>query len=110
MPSPNLRCGMAILAPHIRRAIACREAHFVRSGGTIRFFAEIDEKPIVELQSALFRIRVDLQHDRSLLSNVRIELVIPSAEKRVGHIKPLAVEAELQHLRAAGRRLAMNLR
>ena len=42
-----------------------------------------------------------MQHEPPC-ADVRVELVVPTAEERVGDVEPLAVEAELQHLRAAG--------
>src|SRR6185369_2980700 len=72
--------------------------------------AEINEEALVEFQAALFGVRIDLQHKRTVLGDVGIELVVPTAEERVGHVQALAVEAQLQHLRAAAGRAAAKLR
>ena len=55
-------------------------------------------------------IAIDLQRGTSRLGHVGIELVVPTAEERVGDVQPPAVEAELQHLRAAGELRAAPLR
>ena len=48
------------------------------------------------------RVAVDLQQVRARLGHLGIELVVPTAVERIGDVQPPAVEAELQHLRAAG--------
>ena len=52
-------------------------------------------------QASLVRVAVDHYHVRSVALYVRIELVVPCAEERVGHIETLAVQAQLDHLRSA---------
>src|SRR5436853_21560 len=53
--------------PDVRRAVAAGEADFVGAGGAIGLFAEIDEEAVVELQSALGRVAVELQEVRAFL-------------------------------------------
>src|SRR5690606_12050287 len=92
--------------PNIGRAVPVQQAHLMRTGGALRLFAEVDVKAVVELQPATFGIDIDLQQVRARFADRRIELVVPSAEERVGDVQPLAVEAELQHLWAPRELLA----
>src|SRR5206468_2453140 len=89
---------------------AGREAHLVGAGGAARLPAEIDKELLVQPQPALFRVGVELEQERAALRDVRVELVVPAAEQRVGDVQALAVETELEHLRAAARTLAAQLR
>ena len=43
------------------------------------------------------------------LDHVRVELPVPGTEEGRGHVQPLAVEAELQHLSGAADRLALQV-
>src|ERR1700751_3396222 len=60
-----------------------------------------------ELQAA---IRASIGHDLYARHSLRIELVIPGRIERVGPIDPLAVAADLHHLRTAGIGLAVGVR
>src|SRR5262249_22388543 len=92
--------------PHARRRVAHRKTNLVSAGRTFGFLAEVEEELVVQLETALLGVGIEAQHERTMLSNVRVELIIPAADERVGHVEPLAIEAELQHLRAAaGRRV-----
>src|SRR5947209_5327034 len=71
------------------------------AGRSIRFLAEIDQKPFVQLQSAHLGVRVELQHHGAAFGNVRVKLVVPATEERIRDIQSFAVETQLQHLRTA---------
>ena len=43
------------------------------------------------------------------LDHVRVELPVPGTEEGRGHVKPLAVQAQLQHLGGAPDRLALQV-
>src|SRR5215472_16212988 len=53
--------------------------------------------------------RVRIGHDLSAWYTVRIELVVPGRIQRVGPVNPLAVTANLHHLRAPCVRLAVGV-
>ncbi len=44
-----------------------------------------------------------------MLGDLGIKLIVPSAVERIGDVQPPAVQAELEHLRAAGEFAAVNL-
>src|SRR5262245_29792570 len=100
----------ARLDPDIRRAVATQEANLVRPCGSCRLRPKIDTEILVQLHPARLRIAIDLQQRRALFSDLRIELIVPARKERVGDVQPLAVEAELQHLRPAGDLLALHRR
>src|SRR5688572_25493595 len=64
---------------------------------------ELDEPGGIERHAAV-RISIDLR--QPALDPVGIELIVPSAIERVREIDPLAVAADLHHLRRAVQRLA----
>ena len=72
----------------------------MRAGRPTRPVVEVDEEVVVDLHAAV-RVAVDPQKPGT---QVRVELVVPAAEQRVGPPEPLAVEAQLQHLRPPGQR------
>src|SRR5262249_2056769 len=88
--------------PDITRAIATGIAGFVTAAWSIRLLAEIDDKPGIDLHSAVFRVAIDHQHAPAIGADLGIELIVPGREQRGRHIETLAVEAELNHLRPAG--------
>ena len=79
------------------------------AGGAFGFLAEVEEEIAVQFEATLLGVGVELQHQRTLPSNVRVELIIPTADERVGHVEPLAIQTELQHLRSTGGLFAANL-
>src|SRR5262245_24615925 len=91
-----------VLGPNVGPRGAGREPHFVGPDRAVGFLAEIDDELLVEREAALFRVGVQLDHERSRLGEAGVELVVPTAEERVGDVESFAVEAELEHLRAAG--------
>src|SRR5258705_14006854 len=56
----------------------------------------LDESGLIELDAAV-RAHVDL--GQPALDAVGIELIVPRAIQRVGHVEALAVTADLDHLR-----------
>src|ERR1051325_1533173 len=96
--------------PDIRCRLPIRETHLVRPHWTVRLLAEVYEEALVQAQAALFGVAIDLQHVGALLADLRVELVVPAREERVGHIQAFAVEADLQHLRSAVELLAFEHR
>ncbi len=88
--------------PDIRCRVTTGEANLVRSCGPPRLFAEIDEQLLGQLHAAAFGVAIDHRHPRTLLGHFWIELIVPDAVQRTGHVQPLPVQAQLQHLRAAG--------
>src|SRR5262249_41601363 len=80
---------------------AHREPHLVSPGWPVWLLAEIDQELLVQLQPAFLGVGVNLEQQRTLLGNIRVELIVPTAVERVGDVQSFAVEAQLQHLRAA---------
>ena len=72
------------------------------AAGTVWFLAEINNKIFVDFHTTVFDITVDHQHHTALGANFWIKLIVPGREERGGDVKPLAVEGELDHLRAPG--------
>src|ERR1700692_2553494 len=67
---------------------------------------EVD--PVILCQTeATARIRI--RHDLSAWHSIGIELVVPRREERVGPVNPLAVTANLDHLRTARIHLAVRV-
>src|SRR5215210_4570750 len=89
------------LDPDVRGYVASRVAHLVGAGGSSGFFTEVHVEVLVDLHAPLFGVAVDLDSVGALFGHLGVELVIPAAVERVGHIEPLAIERELEHLRAA---------
>src|SRR4029450_9087255 len=63
---------------------------------------ELQESGGIELDAA---VRAHVPLGPPALDAVRIELVVPRAIQRVGHVDALAVTADLDHLRGAVQRL-----
>src|SRR5207245_8021859 len=79
----RVRGGVAALQTHLMRPVAVRP---------------LDEEFPVQLH-APGRLRIDLDHPA--LDPVRIELVVDRAVERVREVDPLAITADLDHLRPA---------
>lgn len=85
--------------PYIRGAVPTRISHLMGQGRTIRLGAKIYEEVGVDSQPSFLGVHIDLQHVGALLDKIITkELLVPSAEKRVGYIYPLAIQAQLNHL------------
>src|SRR5918998_220249 len=89
------------LDPDIRGHVASGVTHLVGAGGSSGFFTEVHVEVLVDLHASLFGVAVDLEQVGALFGHLGVELVVPAAIERVGHIESLAIERELQHLRAA---------
>src|SRR6516164_11465448 len=79
----RIRRAIAALEPDLMCPISVREAH-----------------PVVlcQLETAA---QVRIGHDLSARYSIGIELVVPGRVERIGPIDPLAVTADLDHLRTA---------
>src|SRR5687767_8217815 len=89
------------LDPDVRGYVASGVAHLVGAGGSGGFLTEVHVEVLVDLHAPLFGVAVDLEQVGALFGHLGVELVVPAAIERVGHIEPLAVQRELEHLRAA---------
>src|SRR5918998_6669577 len=89
------------LDPDIRGHVASGVTHLVGAGGSSGFFTEVHVEVLVDLHASLFGVAVDLEQVGALFGHLGVELVVPAAIERVGHVESLAVERELQHLWAA---------
>src|SRR4029077_14521497 len=69
----------------------------------------VREELLVQAQPAA-RGRGGVELGEPAAHAVRVELVVPRPVQRVGQVDPLAVPADLAHLRAAGQRLARRRR
>src|SRR5215210_6514926 len=87
--------------PDVRGYVASGIAHLVGTGGSSGFFTEVHVEVLVDLHASLFGVAVDLEQVGALFGHLGVELVVPAAVERVGHVESLAVERELQHLWAA---------
>src|SRR5262245_31578001 len=84
----RIRRTIAALKPDLMRPISVRKAH-----------------PVVRCQlEAAARVRIG--HDLSAWHAVGIKLVVPRRIERIGPVDPLAITANLDHLRTACIRLA----
>src|SRR5436190_5518024 len=72
------------------------------------FFAEINVEVLVDFQATVLRIAVHLQEIRPCFGDLGVELVIPRTIERVGDVEPLAIKAELKHLRTAIELMILN--
>src|SRR5215216_4796192 len=97
----HYRKEIPTLDPDVRGYVTSRVAHLVGPGGSSRFFTEVHVEVLVDLHAPLFGVAVDLEQVGALFGHLGVELVVPAAIKRVGHVESLAVERELQHLWAA---------
>jgi hypothetical protein len=100
-----------VLDPYIRGAVPTRIPHLMGQCRTIRLSSKIYKKVGVDCQASMLGVDVDLQHVRALLDKIgAIELLIPTAEKRVGYVYPLAVQAQLNHLWATSKSMTLILK
>src|SRR5262249_12603172 len=90
------------IAERVSRAVAALEPDLMRPVSV----REIHPKVFGERKSAA-GIRVG--HDFNPGHAVRVELVVPRRVKRVRPINPLAITADLNHLGASGKRLAVRM-
>ena len=81
----------------------------MRQGRAIRLGPEIDVEIMVDAQTSMLDIDVDLQEVGSLGHHVGVELLVPWPKQGVGHVQTLAIQAELQHLRTAKQLMALDL-
>src|SRR4029079_17894838 len=72
------------------------------AGGSVRLLAEVNKEALFDLHASLCGVAVDHHHAAAVRADLGIELVVPGGEQRGRDIEPLAVERELDHLRAAG--------
>src|ERR687889_2538358 len=86
------------LDPNVRGYVTSGVAHLVGAGGSSGFFTEVHVEVLVDLHAPLFGVAVDLEQVGTLFGHLGVELVVPAAVERVGHVESLAVERELQHL------------
>src|SRR5215216_1773214 len=91
---------IAWLDPDVRGYVASGVAHLVGAGGAGGFSAEVHVEVLVDLHPAVLGVAVDLEQVRAFLGELGVELVVPATIERVGHVEPLAVERELEHLRS----------
>lgn len=57
---------------------------------------KVDEEVRVDLEAAIHVVHVNLKQVAALISHVGVELLVPGAEKGVGHIQPLAIQSAQQ--------------
>ena len=106
--SCRLLCQSMTLDPYIRRAVPTGISHLMGQGRTIRLLAKIYEEVGVDSQSSFLSVNIDLQHVGALLDKIiTIELLIPTAEKWVGYVYPLAIQAQLNHLRSTSKSMPL---
>src|ERR687891_1033941 len=82
------------VAVRVRGRVTALQAHLMRPVAV----RPLDEELPVQLDAPV-RLRIDLDHPA--LDPVRIELVVDDAVERVREVDPLAVTADLDHLRPA---------
>src|SRR5262245_18796538 len=84
------------IAVRIRRAVAALQPHLMREL-TLR---PGDKELRVEGNAAR---RIDVELDHPAVETALVELRVDRAVERIGEIDPLAVAADLDHLRPAGK-------
>src|SRR5215212_8420508 len=89
------------LDPDVRGYVSPRVAHLVGAGGAGWFLAKVHVEVFVDLHAAILGIAVDLEQVGTFLGQLGVKLVVPTAIERVGYVEALAIERELEHLRAA---------
>merc|ERR1719228_2036656 len=85
----------------VASAVATRVADLVSENRTIRLFSEVDQEIILKLHPTVLSIHVDDKHHGALVAHLRVELLVPGGEEGGGHVQPLPVQTELQHLRSS---------
>jgi hypothetical protein len=66
-----------------------------------KFLAKTNVEMLVGLYVAVLSIAINLQEIGHGFGDLGVELVIPRTVERVSDVQPLAIEAELKHLRTA---------
>src|SRR5690242_18464794 len=98
-PSPSSAAHELVISPiesvsrktvRVRRRVAALEMHLVRAK-----LIDLEKELVVQPHSAV--IGIDFGHPA--LNPAGIELLVPGAIERVGHVNPLAIAADLHHLR-----------
>src|SRR5258708_16460763 len=89
------------VAVGVAGCVAALQPDLVRSAAAER--VALEEEPLVERDPAALG-DVELRHPGA--DAARGELVVPRPVQRVGEVHPLAVPADLHHLRSAEERLA----
>ncbi len=97
------------LLPDVAGTVAARPANLVGTGRTAGRVAEVDDEPLVEFHPPLLGVDVRLQHQRSLLANFGVELVVPRGEQGGGPVEPPSVTRQLEHLGGAPDVVTRNL-
>ena len=87
--------------PDVRCAVAAGEAHFVGADGPPGSLPKSTQKSSLTV-SPPSAAQSSCNRDEPVSGHVGIKLVVPRAVERIGDVQPLAVEAQLQHLRPAG--------
>src|SRR5258707_4584829 len=93
------RSGVAV---RVAGCIAALEPDLVHPAAAE--YVAFEEEPLVEADAAAIA-NVKLRHPRA--DAIAVELIVPRAIQRVGEVDALAVPTDLDHLRAAGQRLAL---
>ena len=68
---------------------------------SVGLIAKVNDEIFIDHHAAVFVITIYHQHNASLVTYVRVELIVPGGKKRSCHIEAFAIEALLYHLRAA---------
>src|SRR5690348_11595060 len=71
------------------------------AGWATGLLAEIYVEVLVDFQTALCGITVDLQEVGARFAKIGVELIVPNAIERISDVEPFAIEAELEHLGSA---------
>src|ERR1700728_2725889 len=103
LPSRSRFRSSRRIAERIRRAVTALEPDLMRAVSVW----ETDKVVLRQFQAA---VRTSDRHDLGSGDAVGIELIVPSGIERVRPIDALAVTADLDHLRAAGKGVAIRMR
>lgn len=86
------------LNPDVGCTVTAGIAHLMSASRPRRFSGKVYIEVCVELYPAIDSVAIHLQESRTGLRQIGIELVVPGTQERVGYIKSLAIQAQLQHL------------
>merc|ERR1719348_2334572 len=99
--SPPLSPVFHISHIDVASAVSTRVPDLMGQNWTLGLLTKVYQEIIIKLHPTILSINIDHEHHGALVAHLRVELLVPGGEQGGGHVQPLPIQAELQHLRSS---------
>merc|ERR1719308_210660 len=86
---------------YVTGAVSTRIPDLMGQHRTTGLSSKINHEVRIKLHSPINSVNINDEHHGALVAHLWVELLVPGGEEGGGHIQPLAIQAELQHLRCS---------